>query len=144
VYTAVLTTMFSTSLTVIDGFPRAIERALRVAFSDAPGEVAHAGTQTEQPYGGTGRPYWSAMLVLALGTVVVLSVFPGSLTAMVDFATIVSFMTAPLLGYLNLRAVTSAEVPSAERPGPRLVALSWISLLVLGAFAVVYLVARVA
>lgn len=135
VFTAVLTTMFSTSLTVIDGFPRAIDRGLRVAFVDPEG---HSG------YAGTGRAYWASLVALCLLTVLVLAVFPGSLTAMVDFATIVSFLTAPVLGYLNLRAVTSDDVPMDYRPGRALLVVSWIGLVVLGGFAVVYLVSRLA
>jgi len=134
VFTAVLTTMFSTTLTVIDGFPRAIDRGFRVAFVEPEGSSAYAGT---------GRAYWAAIAILSGLTVLVLSVFPGSLTAMVDFATIVSFLTAPVLGYLNLRAVTSDSVPSGLRPGRGLVALSWIGLVVLSGFALLYLVSRI-
>jgi Mn2+/Fe2+ NRAMP family transporter len=133
VFTAVLTTMFSTSLTVIDGFPRAIDRALRVAFVDPRGTAAYAGT---------GRAYASAIAILCLLTVAVLALFPGTLTAMVDLATIVSFLTAPVLGYLNLRAVTSPEVPPAQRPGPALRALSWLGLGILGTFALLYVASR--
>jgi Mn2+/Fe2+ NRAMP family transporter len=134
VFTAVLTTMFSTTLTVIDGFPRAIDRGFRVAFVEPEGTTSYAGT---------GGGYWGAMAILGGLTVLVLAVFPGSLTAMVDFATIVSFLTAPALGYLNLRAVTSESVPPGLRPGRALVALSWIGLVVLSGFAVLYLVSRI-
>jgi len=134
VFTAVLTTMFSTTLTVIDGFPRAIDRGFRVAFVEPEGSSAYAGT---------GRAYGGAIAILSGLTVLVLAVFPGSLTAMVDFATIVSFLTAPVLGYLNLRAVTSDPVATGLRPGRALVALSWIGLVVLSCFAVLYLVTRV-
>ena len=61
---------------------------------------------------------------------------------MIDFATIVSFLTAPALGYLNLRAVTSDYVPRELQPGRALVALSWIGLVVLSGFAVLYLFSR--
>lgn len=133
VYTAIMTTMFSTSLTVVDGFPRAIDRGFRVAFVDPRGTSAYAGT---------GRAYWSAVFILATLTVLVLAVFGGALTAMIDFATIVSFLTAPALGYLNLRAVTSPDVPEGMRPGRLLTALAWTGLVVLGGFAVLYAVSR--
>ena len=57
---------------------------------------------------GLGRP----LLVLA---VAVLTWFVGNLTTMVDFATTVSFLTAPVLGYLNLKTVTSDEVAPEHR-----------------------------
>jgi len=78
-------------------------------------------------------------LVAASATPLVLALLASSLTGMVDFATIVAFLTAPVLGYLNLRAVTSAAVPAEFRPGRALRALSWGSLVVLTAFGLVYL-----
>lgn len=134
VLTALMTTMFSTSLTVVDGFPRAIDRAVRTALIDPRGTAGYADT---------GRVYWTAIVVLAVLTVVILTVLPGTLTAMVDFATIVSFITAPVLGYLNLRAVTSGDVAPELRPGRTLLWLSWVGLAVLGAFAVGYLIWRI-
>jgi Mn2+/Fe2+ NRAMP family transporter len=129
VLAAVLTTMLSTSITVVDGFPRAIERTVHNLRRAAPAEV---------PSGSS--VYWLSLGVLAVLTVVVLAAFVGSLTALVDFATIVSFCTAPVLGYLNLRAVTAPEVDPADRPSRPLLVLSWIGLGLLGGTAVVYVI----
>jgi Mn2+/Fe2+ NRAMP family transporter len=129
VLVAVLTTMLSTSITVVDGFPRAVERTvhnLRQARPDAP------------PSGRAG--YWITLAALAVLTVLVLTVFVGSLTALVDFATIVSFCTAPALGYLNLRAVTAPEVDPADRPNWWLLALSWVGIVLMGGTASVYVI----
>jgi Mn2+/Fe2+ NRAMP family transporter len=87
-----------------------------------------------------GRPYWVSVGAIGVATVAVLALFIGNLTTMVDFATIVSFLTAPALGYLNLRAVTAPEVPAESRPGRGMVALSWVGLVLLGGVGVVYLV----
>ncbi|MHC4067319.1 MAG: NRAMP family divalent metal transporter [Planctomycetota bacterium] len=131
VIVAVVTTMLSTTLTVVDGFPRAIERTLPRLKAFNPGPPPVAGT--------TGPIYWGSIVVLAMSTVVVLALFIGNLTTMVDFATIVSFMTAPLLGYLNLRAVTSSDVPLEHRPGRAMQLLTWVGLVLLGGTGLVYL-----
>jgi len=131
VLVAVVTTMFSTTLTVVDGFPRGIERAVQNLRLSEPGLI------TAQ---AAGKPYWISVAILAVATVVVLALFIGNLTTMVDFATIVSFMTAPALGYLNLRAVTASEVPAEFRPGRGMVTLSWVGLVLLGGVGIVYLV----
>ena len=131
VLVAVLTTMLSTSLTVVDGFPRGIARSIEVL-------AGHRARDVE--VGETGRIYWVAMIAIGVAVPTVLALLAGSLTGMVDFATIVAFLTAPILGYLNLRAVTSDAVPPEFRPGPRLRALSWGSLAILAAFGAVYLV----
>jgi Mn2+/Fe2+ NRAMP family transporter len=134
VITAVLTTMLSTALTVIDGFPRALDRSIRVLTQ---GRIA-GGTRLDM-----GPVYWFGILSLALGTVGVIALFAGTLAAMIDFATIVSFLVAPALGYLNLRAVTSPEVAPEHRPGRGLIALSWAGLVLLGSVAVLYLASLV-
>ncbi len=131
VATAVLTTMLSTAVTVIDGYPRAIDRSVRVLTS------GRFGGSTDEGMGGV---YWSGLLTLALGTVAVLGLFAGTLATMIDFATIVSFLVAPALGYLNLRAVTGPEVPVEHRPGRALIALSYAGLALLGGTAVVYVI----
>jgi Mn2+/Fe2+ NRAMP family transporter len=128
---AVLTTMVSTTLTVMDGFPRAIERSL-VRLKD------EASANDEVP--STGRLYWISLFVLAAVTVLVLALFIGNLTTMVDFATIVSFLTAPILGYLNLKAITSKEVAPEHRPGRSMLILTWVGLALLLGFGGVYVV----
>tara|TARA_B100000745_G_scaffold228450_1_gene153006 strand:+ start:258 stop:509 length:252 start_codon:yes stop_codon:yes gene_type:complete len=70
----------------------------------------------------------------------VILAFVGSLTAMVDLATIISFLTAPVLGYFNLKAVTSSVVPPEHRPGRAMVSLTWVGLLMLGGTGVAYLI----
>ena len=91
-----------------DGFPRAIERTLaNLRGSVAPETVTRVG-----------RVYWGSMIALPLIAIFIILGFSGSLTAMVDFATIVAFLTAPILGYFNLRAVTSSAVPAGAPPGP--------------------------
>jgi hypothetical protein len=91
----------------------------------------------------TGTTYRAAGAVLGVLTVGVVLLFAGSLTAMVDFATTVSFLTGPILGYLNLRAVTGPNVAAEHRPGPALLFLSYAGLILLGGTAIVYIVTLV-
>ena len=128
VLVAVVTTMFSTALTVIDGFPRVIARTVNV--------IRHLPASADND---TGPVYRVSGAVLGLLTVLVVALFAGNLTTMVDFATIVSFLTGPILGYLNLRVVTGANMPSEHRPGTALLALSYAGLVLLGGTAVVYI-----
>lgn len=128
---AVVTTMISTTLTVVDGFPRAIERSLLRLKAD---------TNVDVGIRSVGRLYWISLASLAALTLLVLVLFIGNLTTMVDFATIVSFLTAPILGYLNLRAMTSSEVRPEHRPGRGMLVLSWAGLALLIGFGAVYVV----
>jgi Mn2+/Fe2+ NRAMP family transporter len=131
VMAAAVTTMFSTALTVADGFPRAIARGVRVLSA---GDAEAPRTE--------GSTYWVAIGLFATATLVILWRFSGNLTGMVDFATTASFLTAPVIGYLNLRAVTGTEVPAHARPTRAMITLAWTGLALLGATAVVYLAFR--
>ena len=132
VLVAAVTTMFSTTLAVFDGYPRALERTLM---------TLRARGEGEGPY--SRRLYWAVMVALAAVVLLVLLLFVGNLTTMVDFATTVAFLTAPVLGYLNLKAITSPDVPAEHQPGPRMRAVSWIGLVLLGGTGVAYLVSLV-
>jgi len=123
---AVVTTMFSTMLTVMDGFPRAISRTYHVL------RVGRDMAFEEDK----GKLYWFSLWALAGLTLVVFRFFVGSLTTMVDFATIISFITAPVLGYLNLRAVTADHVPVTFRPNRLLRVFSYLGLVLLGGTAI--------
>ena len=126
---AAFATIFSSLLALMDGFPRALERTwcnLR------------ASTQEEAEI-RVERIYWLSMVGFSILALFTILVFVGSLTTMVDFATIVSFLTAPILGYLNLQAVTSSDVAPEHRPGRGMIALTWVGLVLLGGTGVAYL-----
>ena len=129
VLVAVVTTMLSTTLTVMDGAPRVLERTFFVLRSPR---------GTEKPP-ACGPVFWWSLAALVLLTLVVMALFIGNLTAMIDFATTVSFLTGPVLGYLTLRAVTSDRMPAEYRPGQAMVALSWIGIVMLGGTGIFYL-----
>ncbi len=127
---AIVTTMFSTTLTVLDGFPRAISRSVRALLE---------GVEDEPRVEREIRGYWISLVAIALLTVGVFTFYLGTMATLIDFATIVSFITAPVLGYLNLRAVTSNHVPEHLRPGPKLQTFSWIGLALMAGIALVFL-----
>ncbi len=125
-----LTTMFSTTLTVLDGFPRVIDRAITLIQVD---DVAVTANRA------AGRLYWISFVLLGVGVLLLLAFFRGNLTTMIDFATGLSFITGPILGYLNLRAVTSTDMPEEDRPGRAMRIFSYLGLVLLGSVAVAFL-----
>jgi Mn2+/Fe2+ NRAMP family transporter len=129
---AAFTTMFSTTLTVTDAFPRVLQRTTAILWPAA------------RDARSSDRLYWIWMIVLVLGAVLLMGAFRGQMTAMVDVATTLSFVTAPVLSWFNLRAVTGAWVPEAARPRGWRLALAWIGLVFATVFAAAYLVWRFA
>lgn len=125
---AAFTTMFSTTLTVTDAFPRVLQQTTVILWPAAQAREA--------------RLYWIWMTILVGGAVLLMGAFRGQMTAMVDVATTLSFVTAPVLSWFNLRAVRGSWVPEAARPRGWLLALAWIGLGFATVFAVLYLAWR--
>lgn len=126
---AAFTTMFSTTLTVADAFPRVLARATAIVTP----RLAH---------GREGTLYWSWMVVLTAGAVTIIFAFSNRMLDLVDLATTLSFLTAPVLSWLNLRAVTSPHMPPGTTPPPWLRILAWIGLVGSVVFAGVFLAIR--
>lgn len=119
--------MFSTTLAVLDGFPRALDALIR----NRPGAVLARDAQAD-----TGAVYWVALAVLGVGAIVVLTqVAATDFKVLIDIATGLTFLTAPVLAVLNHRAILGREVPEAARPGPALRWFSRVSIGLLVAFA---------
>jgi Mn2+/Fe2+ NRAMP family transporter len=128
---AAFTTMFSTTLTVTDAFPRVLQRTTAILWPES------ATNGREQ------RLYWIWMIVLIGGAILLMGAFRGQMTTMVDVATTLSFVTAPVLSWFNLRAVRGPWMPDTARPrGWRLV-LAWAGLGFATLFALGYVGMRV-
>jgi Mn2+ and Fe2+ transporters of the NRAMP family len=129
---AALTTMFSTTITVLDAYPRVLQRTMVMLMP----ELAIS------PQSRTG--YWLWMLLVAAGAVVLLAFLSESMTFMVDLATILSFLTAPVLAIMNYRMITSRQVPADFQPGQRMRLLSMVGIGFLLVFSVAYLIWQIA
>ena len=127
---AALTTMFSTTLTVTDAFPRVLRRSSELVFPERFRE------------GDSKSLYWIWMLVVLSGSLVIIGLFIKGMTVLVDLATTLAFLTAPILAYINYRAVTGPWMPEAAKPGPKLLAFNLISMVFLTVFALFFLVWR--
>ncbi len=129
--------MLSTSVTVIDAFPR-VMAALLVQLRLAMGRPMPSDHATIL-FEGDRRVYRISFAVLCAGALLILFWGMSSFTALVDLATTLSFLTAPLLAYFNHRAVHSPEVPRDLQPGASMTAYSWISIALQAAFALYFL-----
>ena len=119
------TAMFSTLLTVLDAHPR-VMRHMIGQFAGRPALQTHIGL------------YRGLLLVIPACSLLVLYGLGSRFTVMIDLATTLSFLTAPILAWLNYRLVTSAQVPANARPGPGMRWLSRAGLVFLSAFALIY------
>ncbi|MFC1853063.1 divalent metal cation transporter, partial [candidate division CSSED10-310 bacterium] len=129
------TTMFSTMLTVIDGFPRALQlvgRRFRTA-EDKKLVLERSGNSWD---------YWTWMGILAGGGMLIISLYLKNLKSLVDLATTLSFLTAPILGFLTYKAVTAPWMPQECKPPPWLRGLALVGITFLTAFLLFFLYYR--
>ena len=124
---AAFTTMFSTTLTVTDAYPRISRRMIEVLGSES---VESKNSLTL---------YRILLVVISLLSLGVLYFLGDSFTLMVDLATTLSFLTAPVLAYLNYRLVTAEHMPEGCKPKAWLRWLSWSGIVFLTGFALLYL-----
>jgi Mn2+/Fe2+ NRAMP family transporter len=124
---AALTTMFSTTLVVLDAFPRAMHRLTQ----------AVRGVPPDESRGRSAYVGWViAQAVAAMG---ILAFFGRSMTTMIDLATTLSFLTAPVLAVINYLVIMRL-VPVEARPGRGMRWLSVVSIGFLGVFSGAYVV----
>ena len=119
------TAMFSTLLTVLDAHPR-VMRHMIGQFAGRASLAEHVGL------------YRGLLVAVPACSLAVLYALGARFTLMIDLATTLSFLTAPVLAWLNFSLVMSDQVPPAARPGPAMRGLSWAGLVFLSGFALVY------
>lgn len=125
---AAITTMFSTTLTCLDAYPRVLIPLTSALFPKI----------KDRKHKSRERILWFMLIVG--GALILLSVLSSSMRTMVDIATTLSFITAPLLAFLNYRVVTDSHVPENFRPKKGLKIYAWAGLFFLSGFTLFYLV----
>lgn len=125
---AALTTMSSTTLTCLDAYPRVLKPTTELLFPKVT-------SQKEWNWLS-----WVWLGILFIGTIAILKFFVTAMSFLVDLATTLSFLTAPVLGYMNYRVVTGSNVKKGDQPGLWLKVLTWAGLVVLSGFGIYYIV----
>ncbi len=79
-----------------------------------------------------------AVIILAAVNYLVLTAFSANMGNLVALATFISFVMAPVVGYMNLKNVMSADVPEDMRPSRPLQWLTWAGMFFLAFFSLYY------
>lgn len=120
---AAFSTMFSTTVTVIDGYSRAASRSIKLLW---------------QKNDDSRNVYISTAIVMSIGTFLIISQFLNNLKSLIDFATALSFTIAPLAGYLNYMMIFNKDFPTSHKPKPWLKTLAIAGLVFLSVFTLIY------
>ncbi len=121
-------TIYGTLVSVMDGFARGFLSGV---------ESLKLGWERKD------RTILSLLPVLileALGAFLMLTFFKGGMVKILDVVTILVFLTAPIIGFLNLRAIQSKEIPEPFRPGAPLIYLAYLGNVAMLITAIYYIV----
>ena len=125
--------MFSTVLAGLDGYPRAAVSLVRIyTRRESPSDELKTPSNNKKVYIAT-------LIALVLGSILILYLFVTSLKLVIDIASTILFLFAPVIAWLNHRAMTSPQFPSNARPGRGLLALSALGVIWMAAFSAYFL-----
>jgi len=82
--------------------------------------------------------YATGIIILALVNFVVVTAFAANMGQLVALATFVSFVVAPIIGYMNLKNVTSEDLPTKYHPKRSLQILTYAGIIFLSVFSLLY------
>lgn len=129
---AAFAVMFGTIIAVFDGYSRALQRTVELIF-----------TKKEEVIRTKFRSFYILFLfVILVGSLIVVLQFAGNLKEIVDFATVLSFMIAPVIAIINFRLVTGKFLEKNMQPSIWLKVLSFAGILFLTGFAIFFLISR--
>lgn len=129
---ATFSIMFGTCIAVFDGYGRALERTSELLFNPA-----HEGSTS----GRSTNTYTGSILLLVLGTFVLIWAFEGTddFGILVNVATIISFLIAPVVAIINFRLVSEKYIDAQSVPPLWMRILSYLGIVFLTGFSIYYI-----
>jgi len=91
-------------LTCLDAFPRTLRQASKLVAERLSERKFH------------NNLYWFWLITTAIGTSVILLFFLRDMREMVDLATTISFVLAPIFALLNYIAMNGSDVSEESKP----------------------------
>jgi Mn2+/Fe2+ NRAMP family transporter len=125
-------TIYGTFITAWDGLTRSFIEGVQIlkfnCLNDNPEQQVFQN-----------RGYNIMVPTVGLGGFILFYQFTGGMIKILDFATIISFLTAPLLAVLILVVIKSNAMPESHKPSKGLITLTYLGLIALVAFTIFYL-----
>lgn len=120
---AALTTMFSTSLSTLDGSPRVMAKTSQLLFS---------------PRYQISYTTW--LVILVIGSVLIYLGLTDQMGTLITIGTVLSFISAPFYAIVIYNLVTGPSLSQEEQPGPWIKHLSLAAIVALMGFSLWYLI----
>ena len=130
---AAFSVMFGTIIAVFDGYSRSLGRTIELLFEKNEPE-------TKSHY--SKNKYVFFIVILAVGSFIVIFQFGDKLKELVDVATTISFLVAPVIAVFNFKLVTGKYLERNFQPPIWLKILSYSGIVFLSGFAIFFIVTR--
>ncbi|MFB5610319.1 MAG: NRAMP family divalent metal transporter [Nitrosopumilaceae archaeon] len=130
---AAFSVMFGTIIAVFDGYSRSLGRTIELLFEKKESRVKSYYSK---------NMYISFILILAIGSFIVIFQFGDKLKELVDVATTISFLIAPVIAVFNFKLVTGKYLEKNYQPPIWLKVLSYSGIVFLTGFAIFFIVTR--
>ena len=124
--TAAFSIMFGTCIAVFDGFARSFERTIELLFLPDDNNLS------------SKKAYNLSLAVIGIGAFLIIFLLGKHIKTLVDLATTISFLIAPLIAIVNFRLVSGNNIKKEDQPSTWLRALSWAGILFLSGFALYF------
>ncbi|MFQ6025236.1 MAG: divalent metal cation transporter, partial [Nitrosopumilaceae archaeon] len=124
--------MFGTIIAVFDGYSRSLQRIVELLFTK----------NSIKPKTKFRKMYVLFIFVLAAGSLIVVFQFGDRLKELVDFATTLSFLIAPIIAIFNFRLVTGKYLAKSAQPPVWLKIISYLGIIFLVGFATFFIITR--
>lgn len=118
--------MFGTCIAIFDGYSRSLEKSVELIFLKRSEPSSNASI------------YNIALIVVGIGSFGIVLFFGKHLKSLVDLATTISFLIAPLIAIVNYRLVTGKFIEDDKKPKLWLKILSWLGIVFLTGFALYF------
>ena len=130
---AAFSVMFGTIIAVFDGYSRSLGRTIELLFEKK--------ESNPKSYYSKNK-YIVFILILAVGSFIVIFQFGDNLKELVDVATTISFLIAPVIAIFNFKLVTGKYLEKNYQPPIWLKILSYSGIVFLTGFAIFFIVTR--
>ena len=130
---AAFSVMFGTIIAVFDGYSRSLGRTIELLFEKK--------ESNPKSYYSKNK-YIVFILILAVGSFIVIFQFGDNLKELVDVATTISFLVAPVIAIFNFKLVTGKYLEKNYQPPIWLKILSYSGIVFLIGFAIFFIVTR--
>ena len=116
--------MFSTTIACFDGYARSIQQTFELLFHSI----------------SSYRIYLICLLLTSIGGYIIIWKFMSSFSQLIDLATTISFVIAPFCAILNYKVIHSKLVPKEFHPPFWLKVLSYLGIIYLIFFLIVFII----